>query len=150
MNFVADRVVEVVVRDLAILINVELGVNLLELLVAHLEAPVIEVEADFAGTYAVGVNVLVHVFECLRNCFPLLPHLVDDEILQLLVVHFLRGVDQVILQVPCSLQVFLVLWVSLGVVPEVEAGTLVDAVAEPRAEVLVVNTTHLILATLSH
>ena len=58
----ADRLVEVVVADLAILINVELVIDFFELLICHFQAPVVEVKSELVlCDFPSRMSILVHV-----------------------------------------------------------------------------------------
>lgn len=141
VNLVADRVVEIVVRYFAIVVDVEHLVNLIKFLITHSQSPVVEVELQFALRDAIRVYVLVHILECFRYGLPLHPHLIYHQVFQSFDVHFINLVIQVAHQVFRFYQVFLKLWVSLGIMTEVEAGALVNTITEPCTKILIIDAT---------
>lgn len=138
MNLMTDGVAKVLVAYCSILVLIKHLEDFPELLVRHRDIPVVEVEAQLPVGDAVARDVLVHIFECLQNRLPLELDLVDYLKLkssscrwnESSFLHFVKLIKVV--------HILVVLGILNGVVSEVEALTLVDAVAYPAAEVFVV------------
>lgn len=94
--------------------------------------------------------VLIHVFECFRYCLPLHSHFFNDYLLKIIERDLLADLLKMLLLLIFLAEVLLVLRIALRVVPEVETRALMDAVAEPRAKILIVDPALLVLVPLLH
>ena len=84
MNLVTHSQVEVLVRYLAIAVDVKEFVDVAELRLGYLEAPMVQIELQLRRRDSFSVDILVHVFERFKYTGPLLADLHDNVLLELL------------------------------------------------------------------
>lgn len=128
MYLTSNTLVEICVRNLAVLVAVEFVEEELELCIAEVEAPVFEVEFELILLNEATL-VLIEVNECFSDGLPLVLDLVQDNLLQGFVPLFPAPFR------PFLLEVLLELGVLHWVMAKVETLTLMDGVAYPFRKV---------------
>ena len=121
VDLVTHCQVEVLVRDLAIPINVKVVVDLLKLHLRHLEAPVIEIELELRRRNTLCRYVLVHVLEGFQDTRPLLSNFQDDVLAQFSGRQLPLGPLRVLTSLLLTLKIPLILRVAHRIVPKEEA-----------------------------
>ena len=139
VNLVANTFHKVVVRNLLILVDVEVVENGVDLSLADRESPMFQVEKKFIFVNA-AIVVLVEVFEGFTNRLPLLLDLRNN-----LGQHHILGHEAICcLPIVASfaalllVDVYLIFCVFLGIVSEVETFSLMNGSTEPLAKVGVI------------
>jgi hypothetical protein len=146
VDFLACSVLKVFVWDLAIAIEVKVRENFLELVISHEKSPMIQVVLELIRLNG-SWFFLIQVRESLFESFPLELNFLQNCLNK---IHLLYGfiknpfIDLLISLID-DLHVFLVLWVSLGIMTEVEALWLLNFTSHPLAEVCIIDLSLLLM-----
>ena len=144
MNLVTHSQVEVLVRYLAIAVDVKEFVDVAELRLGYLEAPMVQIELQLRRRDSFSVGILVHVFERFKDTGPLLADLHDNVLLELLRVQLALGAIRLFATLLLFFKVPLILRIAHRVVPKEEALGHMDAVADPGTKVHIVQLAHVL------
>ena len=139
MNFETDGENEVLVGNYTVTITIEPFEDFISLFTFHWE-PEVAQEADQFLLLDKPVRVLIEIGECLAHRGPLLPNLLDQLVLDVAIDVQTAGSLAIVVAFASLLLFHMLLETRIpsAVVPEDEAGEVVDLIAYPLTEVLVV------------
>ena len=139
VDFTSKWVWEILVRDLAILVDIKCVEQLIKLLFRHPQTPMIDIKPELSLWYPTSWSVFVEIFKCLENGLPLCFDLINHYLFQLFhCSRLLILIEEVSLLVHLANLLFIPR-VLYWVMSKVESFTLMNAASNPTAKIFIID-----------